>query len=236
MDAKPAWDASALRVSKDYETLREKTINCLREGILNQFFAPGDRLIERELCELTGVSRTSVREALRQLESEGLIDTIPNRGPVVASLSLNDAQHIYEVREALEGLAARLIVKRATDERIETLAEREHQLADATRQRDVRSATKALDAFYRVLFEGSGNPVAESLTRTLLARMHYLRATTTHNESDKEIEVALKNYRNIVAAVKRRDTDGAQQACVNQVRHSAARAKAILGGQEHHGH
>ena len=65
MDAKPAWDASALRVSKDYETLREKTINRLREGILNQFFAPGDRLIERELCELTGVSRTSVREALR---------------------------------------------------------------------------------------------------------------------------------------------------------------------------
>ena len=73
MDAKPAWDASALRVSKDYETLREKTINRLREGILNQFFAPGDRLIERELCELTGVSRTSVREALRQLESEALL-------------------------------------------------------------------------------------------------------------------------------------------------------------------
>ena len=115
MNRTRAQKASALRVSKDHETLREKTVERLREALLNQFFAPGDRLIERELCELTGVSRTSVREALRLLESEGLIETIPNRGPIVASLSAEDAQYIYEVREALEGLAGRLFAERASD-------------------------------------------------------------------------------------------------------------------------
>ena len=232
MNPKPARDASALRVRKVRETLREKTIDRLREAILNQYFAPGDRLIERELCELTGVSRTSVREALRQLESEGLIDTIPNRGPVVASVSLHDAQHIYEVREALEGLAARLFVERASDDDVQDLARSEQRLGNALRQRNVHAATEALETFYRRLFEGGDNPVAASLTRTLRARMHYLRATTTHNETDKEIKVALENYQRIVAAVKKRDVKAAVEACVNQVRHSAERANAILSRQE----
>ena len=217
-----------MRVSKDRETLREKTADRLREAILNHYFAPGDRLIERKLCELTGVSRTSVREALRQLESEGLIDTIPNRGPVVASLTFEDAQNIYEVREALEGLAARLFVERASEEDVRELARAEEHLSMTTRKGDVHGATKALDAFYRVLFEGSGNPVAASLTRTLLARMHYLRATTIHRESEKELQAQLKNFRRIVTAVKKRDAKAASDACVRQVRHAAARAKQIL--------
>ena len=231
MNPKRAWDASALRVSKDRGTLREKTIDRLREAILNHYFAPKERLIERELCELTGVSRTSVREALRQLESEGLIESIPNRGPVVASLSLEDAQHIYEVREALEGLAARLFVERGSDAHIQDLIRAEERLGGALRKREVHAATKALDSFYRILFEGGANPVAESLTRTLRARMHYLRATTTHAESDKEVKVALKNYRRIVAAVEKRDATAAVAACITQVRHSALRANQILGGE-----
>ena len=228
MNPKPAWDASALRVSKDRESLREKTIDRLREAILNQYFTPGDRLIERELCELTGVSRTSVREALRQLESEGLIETIPNRGPIVASVSVVDAQHIYEVREVLEGLAARLFVERASDDEIEALIRHQERLVSAIRKRDVRGSTKALDAFYRTLFEGSDNPVAASLIRTLFARMHYLRATTTHSENDKDAKTAVKNYQRIVAAVKKRDAKAAVDACARQVRHSATVARLIL--------
>ena len=231
MKPKRAWDASALRVSKTRETLREKTVERLREAILNQFFAPGDRLVERELCELTGVSRTSVREALRQLESEGLIDTIPNRGPMVASISLEDARHIYEVREALEGLAARLFVARASDEDVEALARAEERVARAVRKRDARGVLKALDTFYGTLFEGCGNPVAGSLIRTLRARMHYLRATTAHRESDSRTRESLKNYKRIVAAVKKRDAKAAADACIAQVRHAAEVASEVLESQ-----
>ena len=194
MRPRPSRDASALRVSRTRETLREKTVERLRESILNQFFAPGERLIERELCELTGVSRTSVREALRQLESEGLIETIPNRGPVVTSLSFEDAMQIYEVREALEGLAARLFVRRASDELVGALARAGQDMIEAAVAGDTHVVPGRLDAFYGLLFEGCGNAIAASLIRTLRARMHYLRVTTAHRESESHTQTAVRNY------------------------------------------
>lgn len=232
MRPRPSRDASALRVSRTRETLREKTVERLRESILNQFFAPGERLIERELCELTGVSRTSVREALRQLESEGLIETIPNRGPVVTSLSLEDAMQIYEVREALEGLAARLFVKRASDELVDALARAGEEMIEAAVEGNTNAVPDRLDAFYRLLFEGCGNVIAASLIRTLRARMHYLRATTTRRGSESHTRAGVRNYRRIIAAVKKRDAQAAASACTAQVRHAAKVARVVLGGKE----
>ena len=229
MRPRTSRDASALRVSRTRETLREKTALRLRESILNQFFEPGERLIERELCELTGVSRTSVREALRQLESEGLIETIPNRGPVVTALSLDDAMRIYEVREALEGLAARLFVERASDELVEALAVAGEDMISAALGGNTRAVPAKLDAFYGILFEGCGNPIAASLIRTLRARMHYLRVTTAHRESESHTRAAVRNFRRIIAAVKKRDAQAAASACTAQVRHAAKVARKVLG-------
>ena len=226
-----AGDPSALRVSKDRATLRERTVDRLREGILNQYFAPGDRLIERELCELTGVSRTSIREALRELESEGLIETIPHRGPIVASLSLEDARHIYEVREALEGLAARLFVERATDDEVEALDEAGQSMGRAIGERDVPAVLEAIDDFYDTLFEGCGNPAAASMIRSLRTRMHFLRTTTTLGQSDRRSRESIENFQKIVAAVKQRDARKAADACLAQVRHAALVAGEVLGEQ-----
>ena len=232
MRTRASRDASALRVNRTRETLREKTVERLRESILNQFFEPGERLIERELCELTGVSRTSVREALRQLESEGLIETIPNRGPVVTSLALADAMQIYEVREALEGLAARLFVKHASDELVEALAHAGEEMIAAAIEGNTPAVPRGLDAFYGILFEGCGNAIASSLIRTLRARMHYLRATTAHRESESHTRAAVRNYRRIIAAVKQRDAKDAASACTAQVRHAANVAREVLGKNE----
>ena len=229
MRPRTSRDALALRVSRTRETLREKTVVRLRESILNQFFEPGERLIERELCELTGVSRTSVREALRQLESEGLIETVPNRGPVVTSLSLKDAMHIYEVREALEGLAARLFVERASDELVEAFARAGEEMISAAVGGNMQEVPTKLDAFYGILFAGCGNPIAASLIRTLRARMHYLRATTAHRESESHTRAAVRNFRRIIAAVRRRDAQAAAGACTAQVRYAAKVAREVLG-------
>ena len=95
--------------------LRLQVLDGLRRAIIDGRLAPGARLTERELTEMMGVSRTVIREALRQLETEGLIANVPNKGPVVRALSLAEARDLYMIRAVLEGLGARLFVTNADD-------------------------------------------------------------------------------------------------------------------------
>ena len=100
--------AESLRVERAPAPIRSRVLDNLRQAILERKLAPGQRLIERELVELTGVSRTSIREALRELAAEGLVTTIPNKGTVVATVTAEEARQLYQVRSALEGLAGAL--------------------------------------------------------------------------------------------------------------------------------
>ena len=100
--------AESLRVERAPAPIRSRVLDNLRQAILERKLAPGQRLIERELVELTGVSRTSIREALRELAAEGLVTTIPNKGTVVATVTAEEARQLYQVRSALEGLAGLL--------------------------------------------------------------------------------------------------------------------------------
>jgi len=109
-----ATKASTLRVTRETPTLRELTTQKLREAILTAHFKPNERLVERNLCEQTGVSRSSVREALRQLEAEGLVERQGAKGLFVASLSLDAARQIYEVRAAIEAAMANRFAERAS--------------------------------------------------------------------------------------------------------------------------
>src|SRR5215469_13320378 len=102
--------------------LRDQVVGNLRNAIINGQLAPGARLIERQMCELLGVSRTLVREALRQLEAEGWIRILPNRGPVVISMTPEEVRELYEVRSALEGIAAYRAAERLTPEQLDRMA------------------------------------------------------------------------------------------------------------------
>ena len=95
-------------------TIQAQTAGKLRDAILDGLFKPGEKLLEAELCRQMGVSRTSVREALRQLEAERLVTIIPNRGPSVTQLTWNEAEAIYDARELLEGESAARFAERAT--------------------------------------------------------------------------------------------------------------------------
>src|SRR5215831_16842550 len=86
------WHARQFRVSREGQSLRSMTVTSLRKAILSLHFKPGEKLTERELCELTGVSRPLMREALRDLEAPGLISNVPHKGPAVAMLTRNDAR------------------------------------------------------------------------------------------------------------------------------------------------
>src|ERR1700693_2553463 len=99
--------STELQIVRKSATLRLLVEDKLRSAIGTGRFKPGQRLIERELCELTGVGRTSIREALRQLEAEGLVTTIPHRGPIVSTMTADEAAQLYELRALLEGNAGR---------------------------------------------------------------------------------------------------------------------------------
>src|SRR6202158_526809 len=102
-------------IERSAAPLRRQVLDELRQSIIAGRLAPGSRLIERELIAMMGVSRTVIRDALRQLESEGLIAIIPNKGPVVRELTLAEAKDLYSIRAVLEGLAAGVCGEKAAE-------------------------------------------------------------------------------------------------------------------------
>ena len=159
------------RIATIAAPVRSQVVEMLRTAITGGQFAPGQRLIEKDLCDLMGVSRPSVREALRQVESEGLIVTIPNRGPTVSQLSTRDVASIYEVRGALEALAAQLFAASASDEQVAELDAAVTQLDGAYKTGDLEKIVVAKRIFYDVLLEGCGNNILPTLFRTMNARI-----------------------------------------------------------------
>src|SRR5690606_5619752 len=120
--------------------LREQVIQALRQAILDFKLQPGQRLVERELMEQLGVSRTTVREALRELTSEGLVTVVPQRGAVVATPDPDDAVDLYEVRAGLESLVVQRFVERASDQQVRRLEAAVQGFEDASiRTADIRT-------------------------------------------------------------------------------------------------
>jgi DNA-binding GntR family transcriptional regulator len=199
-------------------------LDSLRQAILNRHFAPGARLIERELVELTGVSRTSIREALRELAAEGLVTTIPNRGTVVASMSAEEARQLYEVRSVLEGLAGRLFVQNATDSQRKSL-----QRAFATIERLAgknASILEAKDRFYDILSTGGGNNVLHQTTSGLHARIRGLRSLSLSLPG--RVEQSIAELRDIVEAIAASDADKTARLCRRHVLNASAAAMQAL--------
>jgi DNA-binding GntR family transcriptional regulator len=226
--------ASALRIAKDMPSLRELTTRTLRGAILNMHFKPKQRLVERQLCEETGVSRTCVREALRSLEAEGLVERIPNRGLFVASVSVDEARQIYEVRAALEPAFARRFVERATDREIEDLRAAYLRLEKVITRKPVISYVEALDEFYDVILRGAENEVARSLLRSLHARMRFLRALTADVADTTRKRESLGLMQKILDAALERDAETMAERCRAFVERSAKFADLVLRRQEEH--
>lgn len=187
-----------------------------------QGLQPGDKIgTEQTLAAEFGVSRPTIREALRQLSAEGLVTTIPQKGAIVAVPSPKEAAEVYEVRALLEGAAAQECAENATDEQLHALRE-----AFATLERSVAAAEEPaamLDVknrLYQVIFDGSGNVTIRAILESLQARIAVLRATTLAAPDRPEQSVA--EIRAIVEAIERRDAEGAATAASFHVRQAAS--------------
>ena len=222
----------ALRVVKDLPSLRELTTRTLRDAILRMHFKPRQKLTERELCEQTGVSRTCVREAVRSLEAEGLVERIPNRGIFVASVSVDEARQIYEVRAALEPAFAKLFVARAGDRELQDLRSAYLRIEKVATRRPVISYVEALDDFYDVILRGAKNEVARTVLQGLRARMRYLRTLTAEVAETSRKQESLALMRKIMEAALRRDAGTMAERCRAFVERSAKFAIVVLSRQE----
>lgn len=217
---------SNLRVDPERTMVRQKVSEVLRNAILEGRFEPSARLIERELCALTGVSRTSVREALRHLEAEGLVRSVPNKGPVVADLTLEDARQIYEVRGALEPLAAGLFAEHASDAELGELRKAIVKLEKAFQDGQIRRMVAETAELYDIIGRGCRNAVIAGFIRSLQARVSYLRMTSM--SAPNRHPQSLKEMQNICAAIARRDAASAKKLSELHVRRAAQTAFRVL--------
>jgi DNA-binding GntR family transcriptional regulator len=214
---------TSMRVAPVAAPIRSQVVETLRTAITSGRFTPGQRLVEKDLCDLLGVSRPSVREALRELESEGLINTIPFRGPLVTMLTAEDAASIYEVRGVLEALAAKLFAEKASPEQIKELSDSVETLDAAYASQDVEQILVAKKAFYEVLLTGSQNGIIPSVLRTMNARITQLRRVSL--SSPKRLPGSMKEIRAVLKAIKARDPEAAFQA---SMRHIAEAQKVAI--------
>lgn len=210
--------------------LRQQIVVLISEAVAAGDYRPGDRLIERDLCERYEVSRTVIREALRHLEAQGLIVIVPNRGPVVATVTAPEALGLYEVRAALEGLAAECFAERATAAEKQRIAAAVEDLEQYIRAGDMLALLRAKDEFYDILFEGAHNPIITSMLRTLHARIRVLRSLSL--SSPGRGEHTLSELRAVVAAIASGDGAHASKLAIAHVENAASVALRRLAERE----
>ena len=204
-----------MRVRKT-TSVRHQLVKLMRDAISESQLAPGQLLVERELCEATGASRTSVREVLRQLESEGLVESELGRGTRVATMTREKSEEIYQVRGALESLASRLFTEHASAAQrndLDLAITRMEAAAD-----DPMKFLAAKRQIYEVLFIGAGNQVAYDISQTLYRQINFLRAASVSVPG--RINESIVEVRTIQAAIERRDAASAEAAAYAHVSHA----------------
>ncbi|TCP53067.1 GntR family transcriptional regulator [Tamaricihabitans halophyticus] len=207
--------------------LREQVIDALRQAIMEFRLKPGQRLVERELIEWLGVSRTTIREAIRELASEGLVTVVPQKGARVSAPSRHEAVDLYEVRASLESLIVRRFVERATDEQVARLVaavdEYEHVVNTSD---EIHSVLTAKSGFYRVLVEGAASAPLQQILEGIQARVQMLRVTSL-SQPGRLVDVVAE-LREIVEAIQRRNAARASRLCAEHIMMAAHTALGNL--------
>lgn len=194
----------------EYLPLRDVVFNTLRQAILKGELAPGERLMEIQLAERLGVSRTPIREAIRKLELEGLVLMIPRKGAEVAKISEKSLRDVLEVRRSLEELAIELACQRMTPEDIDELEKKQEEFQAAITNGKVMEIAETDEAYHDVIYKGTCNDRLVQMINNLREQMYRYRLEYIKDEDKRQ--VLLKEHENILRAVKLRKTEEAKEA------------------------
>ncbi|MGL5713077.1 MAG: GntR family transcriptional regulator [Paraclostridium sp.] len=200
----------------NYKPLRDVVFENLREAILEGKLKPGQRLMEVQLAEQLGVSRTPVREAIRKLELEGLVVMLPRKGAYVANMSLKDIIDVLEIRASLEGLAAYLAADRITEEdanKLRNIAQ-EFKLS-IERKDDIEILLRKDVEFHECIFNATNNKKLSQIINSLWEQVHRFRVTYI---SDFDTSVHLiEEHNNILNAIISGDNELAKKYAIEHI-------------------
>jgi DNA-binding GntR family transcriptional regulator len=205
-----------------HQTLREKILETIRDAILKGSLKPGERVSEPDLAERFGISRTPIREAFRQLESEGYLVVVPRKGAVVASLSERDIEEFYAIKIILEGFAARMAADKLTEkeiERLESINERLHKIA---KEGDVKTFFRVHNEFHEVFIKAAGNDKLSEMINQLVMKFKRLRLASLSQPG--RMVVSIEDHQDMIQAF--RDHDGNRADSL--VRHAATIGAEVL--------
>jgi len=217
------------RTLKDHLSLTERVYATLREMILSMELPPGTRLKDIDLAQRLGVSNTPLREAMRLLAADSLVETIPRRGTVVKSLTAEESGLLYEIREALEVLATRLAAVRGTQTSLQLIMDVAESHRRAVDQGNLQEYLDLDRRFHSLIAEASQNPILVSMLNMIADRIHIVRRLT----SNLEMDVLTGNeHREIAAALLGRDGEKATTLMQQHVRRHGERIRHFLAAGE----
>jgi GntR family transcriptional regulator, trigonelline degradation regulator len=222
---------NVLRITEHPPLRRDQAFERLRDAIITGHFTPGERLIERDLCEKMGVSRTSIREVLRRLEAERLIEVEPRRGPVVARVTRKQVAEIYEVRALLEAALVRRFTQKASEEDVAALRGIYEDLRVVRETENVPGIVDLTRRFTDHMMKVVDHELIGDIHQKLIARISVLRVLAISlpgrlEESARELAI-------VMDAIERRDADLAAQSLTTYVLNAADAALKRLDASEH---
>ncbi len=198
----------------DHQSLQERTYKALRTALLDGKFSVGERIFEAEVAQTLGVSRVPVREAVRRLQQDGLLEVRPRSGIYVASVSPDEADDIYRIRAALEGTAASLAADRITDSELAELRrllkrERESNRKPKASTRSQSQVVVRADEFHRAVHVYARSPRLYELLELIYAQVMHFRAITLSMPG--RADAAIHGHQHLYDALRRHDAAEAER-------------------------
>jgi DNA-binding GntR family transcriptional regulator len=197
-------------------TLREKIVETVRNAIVNGQIAAGARVAEPELADHFGISRTPIREAFRQLESEGFITVIPRKGAIVASLSAKDISDFYDLKMVLEGYAARCATKVLTEKEMAKMEAVNHQMEIAAAKKDLRKVLVLHNEFHDIFLKACGNEKLHAIVQNMVMQFQRFRLILAMRG---KIEGSIRQHREIIDAFRKRNADMAESLVIKNAQY-----------------
>jgi len=213
-----------------YKPLRELVFERLRSAIIAGELHPGERLMEIQLAEELGVSRTPVREAIRKLELEGFVVMIPRKGAYVADITLKDVADVFEIRAALEALAAELASQRATDEELDELERALIAIGEVIDGDDMDELVARDTHFHELIYRASRNSRLAQMTSLLSEQIQRFRARTLAHP--KRRRISLKEHYALVEALRARDPELARRTAKAHIESAEQALMSLVADDE----
>lgn len=186
-------------------TLRERIVDFVKEAIIKGRLKPGERVPEPELAERFGISRTPIREAFRQLESEGFITFTPRKGAIVSPITDKDVIEFYAVKGLLEGHAAKMSCCKIGDKEIQRMTDLNLQMAKCAEKNDVKNFFKLDNQLHDVFLALCGNDKLYNLVHTIVQQFERFRRASLSLPG--RMQSSVKQHSDIIEAFKKNDVD-----------------------------